>query len=653
MDVPTIEDNGGDTDTLNPNDENSPVLETFSSGKVLISIIILVVLYLLSKWLVSQQEPNIRVDDYRESSQHHWQYSDLILHPLHCNVCHNLLLVAKGQFCSNCGIGSCLESSCLRKANLTHKCKEVATVLNGNNDVENTPNNKDSDESVKDIKSAETKANQIRRRSTSHSQERGQGRRKFLHHWIAGNLPLNSECEVCEEACGDGPGIVDLRCCWCQRAVHNSCQKQFSDICDLGEFRRFIIPPYSVLTTGKVVESRKKMADAVMRKRGMKQRTFSEVVEPSTKDNRKSEEFTNVPEGAELESYSVVRQWQPLIVIANRKSGNNDGAAILASFRSHLNPAQVVDLDEMSMEDGLKLCQMIYENNGIRSICLVAGGDGTIGWVLNTMDKLGFSGDNMPTLYLVPLGTGNDLARTLGFGPGADGSLNVRDVMRQIANEETTTETLLDRWKVDVKPKRYYGIKLPSQTIFMQNYLSIGVDALVTYNFHKARESPFYFMSSRLINKLIYFSYGTKDVLERECKDLDKILELYLDDQKVTLPDGIEAIVVLNIPSWGAGVRPWELGSGGKNDSFEPPSVCDGLLEIFCIYSSFHIAQMQVGLSEPHRLGQASKVRIVLHGSAPMQNDGEPWEQHPAEINIDHHKQIPIFQIDESNVNTK
>ena len=62
MDVPTIDDNGGDTDTFNPNGENSPVLETFSSGKVLISIIILVVLYVLSKWLVSQQEPNIRVD---------------------------------------------------------------------------------------------------------------------------------------------------------------------------------------------------------------------------------------------------------------------------------------------------------------------------------------------------------------------------------------------------------------------------------------------------------------------------------------------------------------------------------------------------------------------------------------------------------------
>ena len=47
------------------------------------------------------------------------------------------------------------------------------------------------------------------------------------------------------------------------------------------------------------------------------------------------------------------------------------------------------------------------------------------------------------------------------------------------------------------------GITLPSQEIYMQNYLSIGVDALVTYNFHKARESPFYVISSRLINKFI------------------------------------------------------------------------------------------------------------------------------------------------------
>ena len=59
-----------------------------------------------------------------------------------------------------------------------------------------------------------------------------------------------------------------------------------------------------------------------------------------------------------------------------------------------------------------------------------------------------------------------------------------------------------------------------------------------------------------MINYLffIYFSYGTKDVLERECKNLNQILELYIDDQRVKLPP-IESVVILNIPCWGAGVR--------------------------------------------------------------------------------------------------
>ena len=144
----------------------------------------------------------------------------------------------------------------------------------------------------------------------------------------------------------------------------------------------------------------------------------------------------------------------------------------------------------------------------------------------------------------------------------------------------------------------------------MNNYLSIGVDALVTYNFHKARESPFYLISSRIINKLIYFSYGTKDVLERQCQNLHKKLELYMDGVKIELPeigeDAIyslisqclfllppESVVVLNIPYWGAGVQPWCLGSGHK-DFPHAPSISDQKLEVFCVYSSFHIAQMQV-----------------------------------------------------------
>ena len=91
-------------------------------------------------------------------TRHHWHFSDLIIQPIHCNVCHSLLLSTKGinfkrvenlgtvrmqwcmcfgfviinhfpiagQYCSNCGIGSCLSPACIQKANSIHICKEVA-----------------------------------------------------------------------------------------------------------------------------------------------------------------------------------------------------------------------------------------------------------------------------------------------------------------------------------------------------------------------------------------------------------------------------------------------------------------------------------------------------------------------------------------------
>lgn len=36
----------------------------------------------------------------------------------------------------------------------------------------------------------------------------------------------------------------------------------------------------------------------------------------------------------------------------------------------------------------------------------------------------------------------------------------------------------------------------------------------------------------------------------------------------------------------------------------------DQKLEVCALYSSFHIAQLQVGYSQPHRLGQASVIKV-------------------------------------------
>jgi len=48
------------------------------------------------------------------------------------------------------------------------------------------------------------------------------------------------------------------------------------------------------------------------------------------------------------------------------------------------------------------------------------------------------------------------------------------------------------------------------------------------------------------------------------------------------------------------------------NESSEVQNINDGKLEVVALYSSFHMAQLQVGLSKPHRIGQANSVKVPI-----------------------------------------
>lgn len=167
----------------------------------------------------------------------------------------------------------------------------------------------------------------------------------------------------------------------------------------------------------------------------------------------------------------------------------------------------------------------------------------------------------------------------------------------------------------------------------MNNYFSVGPDALMALNFHAHREKTPSLFSSRIINKAVYFFYGTKDCLVQECKDLNKKVELELDGERIELPN-LEGIIVLNIGYWGGGCRLWE---GMGDEPYPLARHDDGLLEVVGVHGSFHCAQIQVKLANPVRLGQAHTVRLILKSSKmPMQVDGEPWAQGPCTVTITH-----------------
>ena len=105
----------------------------------------------------------------------------------------------------------------------------------------------------------------------------------------------------------------------------------------------------------------------------------------------------------------------------------------------------------------------------------------------------------MTSVGILPLGTGNDLSRCLGWGPGYEGDIDGTTLLSII---KQAAPVKLDRWGVCIRSVRHLGITMPSRTLMMNNYLSVGVDALVTLNFHRTRESPFYIISSRLFNKV-------------------------------------------------------------------------------------------------------------------------------------------------------
>lgn len=247
-------------------------------------------------------------------------------------------------------------------------------------------------------------------------------------------------------------------------------------------------------------------------------------------------------------------EFKTLLCLVNPKSGGKQGELVMNRLLGIFHAEQVVDLTKCNPKDAIEKFSTAVPRYRI----LVCGGDGTIGWVLNSIQNVYMkrpttnysSADEaneitvdssnvwMPPVAVLPIGTGNDLSKSLGWGDCFDnGSLSssLPSMLEKIVHAE---EVPIDRWQVKIIPQEGLLPRLPIRqgkhiyssvvqkikdnilyirkinkkklirSVNFQNYFGIGVDAKIVYDFDALRKSSPGLFMHRTVNKMFYGIMG-------------------------------------------------------------------------------------------------------------------------------------------------
>lgn len=320
---------------------------------------------------------------------------------------------------------------------------------------------------------------------------------------------------------------------------------------------------------------------------------------------------------------------RPLLVFINKKSGAQRGDSLKQRLNILLNPVQVFELSStQGPEVGLYLFKRVLHFR-----VLVCGGDGTVGWVLDAIDKQNFV--SPPPVAILPAGTGNDLARVLSWGGGLGSVERQGGLCTLLEHIEHAAVTILDRWKVTISSQQG---KLLHSHKFMNNYLGVGCDAKVALEIHNLREENPEKFYNQFMNKVLYAREGARTIMDRTFADFPFLVRVEVDGVDIEVPEDAEGVLVANIGSYMGGVDLWQ-NEDENYDNLDPQSMHDKVLEVVSISGTWHLGKLQVGLSRARRLAQGQSIKIQLLAGLPVQIDGEPWFQQPCILTITHHGQ--------------
>ncbi len=260
----------------------------------------------------------------------------------------------------------------------------------------------------------------------------------------------------------------------------------------------------------------------------------------------------------------------------NPTSGGRQGQALGALLAGRGDPVH-------DIRQG-RLAELAASCDGPLVAC---GGDGTAAAVLDAVHR---SGRDLP-VAVIPLGTGNDLARHLGW-PTTSPSADRLDAW--LAHAIAAPERRLDRWLLctpDGVERAWF------------NYWSIGDDAAAALRFHHIRRVQPWLMRGGGFNKAMYGVCGLIEPGARLRGTIDR-----------PLPPGTGALVVAGVPSYAGGLR---LGPAIRS--------ADGLVDLFALPAGLGMGLMLARQRRAKALGQMASLQLNMSRPVPMQLDGEPF----------------------------
>ncbi|EAX99612.1 hypothetical protein TVAG_215120 [Trichomonas vaginalis G3] len=314
----------------------------------------------------------------------------------------------------------------------------------------------------------------------------------------------------------------------------------------------------------------------------------------------------------------------------------NSGGGLGQTLADHLVSDSTIKIIRLPKEfnEFKKLNKSILYNKNLK--VAIAGGDGSANWIVPELAKFyGYNSTSFrPPVAIIPLGTGNDLSRTLNWGSSFNmiDFLDLGERIKAIKNGEIVKN--IDLWNVNVNETGNIVKDYP-----MINYFSLGVDANIANDFAETRMNYPMLFFSQVFSKLMYvpltlFSLFGQPFLHQFLSGSMIMKNNKL--KKLRFRDESKTFVVQNIP--------YIYGGADLVKDKKHRFVDDGNFEVITQGGALSLGASHIGINLGKQLGQAHQLNLHSNKEMCYQVDGEAFKtKGPTSFKVERLRNYPFL----------